>query len=106
MLYALVQGWRLLRRSFGLALLLLAVNLAAALLLAVPLARILRGELRHAQASQGMLYGFDFPWWSQWSERQSGWTASFGPEIFGVGFVFRNLELLLKGALPVSLFGT
>jgi hypothetical protein len=104
MLYALVEGWRLLRRSFGLAVLLLVVNVATALVLAAPLAGILRSELHQKQASRNMLYGFDYPWWSQWSDAQSGWTASFGPEIFGVGFVFRNLDLLLKGALPANLF--
>ena len=103
MLYALVQGGRLLRRSFGLAVLLLVVNVAAALVLAAPLAGILQRDLHQKQASRSMLYGFDYPWWSQWSDAQSGWTTSFGPEIFGVGFVFRNLDLLLKGALPANL---
>jgi hypothetical protein len=103
-LYALVQGWLLLRRSFGLAVLLLVVNLATALMLAAPLAGILRQDLHHKQASETMMYGFDFPWWSQWSDGQSGWTRSFGPEIFGVGFAFRNLELLLKGVVPGNLF--
>ena len=103
MLFALVEGWRLLRRSFGLAVLLLVVNVATAMVLAVPLARILQSDLHRKQASQNMMYGFDYPWWSQWADAQSGWTTSFGPEIFGVGFVFRNLDLLLKGALPANL---
>lgn len=102
MLYALVEGWRLLRRSFGLAVLLLVVNLGTALVLAVPLARSLRADLRQKQAAQSMMYGFDYSWWSEWSDRQSGWTSSFGPEIFGVGFAFRNVDLLLKGALPAN----
>jgi hypothetical protein len=103
MLYALVEGWRLLRRSFGLAVLLLVVNLATALVLAAPLAGGLRRDLHQKQASQSMMYGFDYSWWSQWSDAQSGWPATFGPEIFGVGFAFRNLDLLLKGALPANL---
>ena len=103
MLYALVEGWRRLRRSFGLAVLLLVVNIATALVLAAPLAGVLRSGLHHKQASQNMMYGFDYPWWSQWSDAQSGWTTSFGPEVFGVGFAFRNLDLLLKGALPANL---
>ena len=103
MLYALVEGWRLLRRSFGLAVLLLFVNLGTALVLAVPLARNLRADLRQKQAAQSMMYGFDYSWWSEWSDRQSGWTSSFGPEIFGVGFAFRNVDLLLKGALPANI---
>ena len=103
MLFALVEGWRLLRRSFGLAVLLLVANVATAMVLAVPLAGVLRRDLHEKQASQSMMYGFDYPWWSQWADAQSGWTTSFGPEIFGVGFVFRNLDLLLKGALPANL---
>ena len=106
MLFALVQGWRLLRRSFGIAVLLLVVNVATALVLAAPLAGILRRDLHNKQASQDMMYGFDYSWWSQWSDGQSGWTTSFGPEILGVGFFFRNLDLLLKGVLPGSLFAT
>jgi len=102
-LYALVEGWRRLRRSFGLAVLLLVVNIATALVLAAPLAGVLRSGLHHKQAAQNMMYGFDYPWWSQWSDAQSGWTKSFGPEIFGVGFAFRNLELLLQGTLPANL---
>jgi hypothetical protein len=105
-LFALVQGWRLLRRSFGIAVLLLVVNVATALVLAAPLAGILRRDLHNKQASQDMMYGFDYSWWSQWSDGQSGWTTSFGPEILGVGFFFRNLDLLLKGVLPGSLFAT
>jgi len=105
MLHALVEGGRLLRRSLGLAVLLLAVNLATALVLAAPLAGVLQRDLHQKQASQSMMYGFDFPWWSAWSDSQSGWTASFGPEIFGVGFVYHNLDLLLKGMLPANLFG-
>ena len=105
MLYALVEGGRLLRRSFGIAVLLLVVNVATALLLAAPLAMNLRRDLHHKQSSQTMMYGFDYPWWSQWSDSQSGFTASFGPEILGSGFVYRNVELLLSGALPAGLFG-
>ena len=91
-------------RSWGLVPLLLVVNLGLAGVLAVPLARVLETDLRHKDAAAGMLYGFDHAWWSEWSERQTGWTASFGPEIFGSGFTFRNLELLLKGYLPAGLF--
>jgi hypothetical protein len=106
MLYALVQGWRLLRRSYGLAVLLLVVNLGTAALLAAPLALILQRDLRQTQSAENMMYGFDYPWWSQWSDRQAGWPGSFGPDVFGAGFAFRNLDLLLKGALPASLFGS
>ena len=51
-----------------------------------------------------MMYGFDYDWWAQWSERQQGPPSALSPEILGTGFAFRNLELLLKGALPAGLF--
>jgi hypothetical protein len=85
-------------------LLLLAVNLSCAALLAIPLARTLEADLQHTDAARGMMHGFDFPWWSQWSDAQHGWTSSFAPDLFGAGFAFRNLDLLLRGFLPAGLF--
>jgi hypothetical protein len=104
MLEAVVQGLRRVARSPGLVALLLAVNVSSAALLAVPLGRVLEMDLRHTDAARGMMQGFDFPWWSQWSDAQHGWTSSFAPDVFGVGFAFRNLDLLLRGFLPLALF--
>jgi hypothetical protein len=98
--YAVVEGFRAVRRSWGLVLFLLAINLASAALLAVPLAGVLEKELEKTEAAPRMLYGFDYGWWSRWSSEQSGWTASFSPQLFGVGFAFSNLDLLLRGELP------
>jgi hypothetical protein len=106
MRHALLEGWRRVARSFGLVLLLLAVNLLSAAVLAVPLARTLERDLEHKDAARGMMHGFDFPWWSQWSDVQHGWTSSFAPDVFGVGFAFRNLDLLLHGYVPAGLFVT
>ena len=50
------------------------------------------------------MYGFDYDWWAQWSERQEGPPSALSPDILGTGFAFRNLELLLKGSLPAGLF--
>jgi hypothetical protein len=102
--HALSQGFRRLAGSAGLVPLLLLVNLAGAALLAVPLARTLENDLEHKDAARGMMNGFDFPWWSQWSDAQHGWTASFAPDTFGVGFAFKNVDLLLRGYLPAGLF--
>jgi hypothetical protein len=103
LLLALRDGFRLVRRSWGLVFLILASNLLVAAVLAVPLQRALEAELSKKDAASRMLEGFDYRWWSEWSSRQTGWTGSFGPEIFGVGFAFRNLELLLGGQLPARL---
>lgn len=97
------DGFRGVLRSWGLVFVVLAVNLALAAVLAVPLAGVLERDLRKTGAAADMLYGFDAAWWGQWNETQSGWSKSFGPEIFGVGFAFRNIELLLRGELPLGL---
>jgi hypothetical protein len=98
------DGFRALRRSWGLVPLLLVVNVAVALVLAAPLAQVLEKDLENTDSARQMMYGFDYPWWSQWSDAQPGWTASFAPDVFGRGFVFKNLDLLLKGNLPAGLF--
>lgn len=104
MIRGLLDGLRAAGRNWGLALLLLGINLGAAATLALPLAGLMEEDLGHTEAAQEMLHGFDYNWWSEWSERQTGAARDFGPEIFGVGFVFRNLELLLAGQLPAGLF--
>lgn len=103
MIHAIQEGFRAVRRSWGLVALLLAVNGFVAALLAAPLAATLRRDLDKTQAASNMMYGFDHVWWSHWWEGQSGWTQSFSPDIFGVGFAFKNVDLLLKGQLPARL---
>lgn len=104
MIAALRQGFAAVARNWGLVLLLLLVNVGMAGLLALPLAANMEKELRNKDAAGGMMYGFDYGWWSEWHDRQAGPGTSFGPEVFGIGFAFRNLDLLLKGALPGALF--
>jgi hypothetical protein len=101
---ALRDGFRAAWRNWGLVLLLLGLNLGTAAALALPLAGMLEEDLEQRDAAQHMLHGFDYAWWTEWSERQSGFARDFGPELFGTGFIFRNLELLLVGQLPAGLF--
>ena len=98
------EGARSVRHGFGLVLLVLATNLAAALVLAAPLALQLERELDHRGASAAMMYGFDYDWWSRWSEDQNGPGRSLSPELLGAGFALKNVELLLDGYLPAGLF--
>jgi hypothetical protein len=104
MLSALGAGFRSLARNWGLVLLVLLSNLAFALVLAAPLALQLDEDLAGRGAAGGMMYGFDYDWWARWSGAQVGPSSDFGPDILGTGFAFRNLELLLRGALPAGLF--
>jgi hypothetical protein len=101
---ALRAGFRSVGRNWGLVLLVLLGNLAVALVVAVPLAFQLEGDLVHRGASREMMYGFDYGWWAQWSERQAGPPTALSPDILGTGFAFRNLELLTKGVLHAGLF--
>jgi hypothetical protein len=100
----LKEGFGTLRRSLGLVPLLLCVNLALAALLALPLARALARDLRNTDAAARMTTGFDYDWWSEWSQRQKGYARHLSPELLGLGFAAKNLELLLKGQLPAGLF--
>jgi hypothetical protein len=104
MLRALRQGLRAVSDNVGLVLLVWAANLALAALLALPLARLLERDMRHTEAAANMMYGFDYGWWSAWHDRQKGWTGSLGPEILGSGFAYKNVDLLLRGELPLRLF--
>jgi hypothetical protein len=104
MLTSLRDGCRSLGLNWGLIVLVLVTNLAFALVLAVPLAFQLERELENRGASRAMMYGFDFDWWSHWSERQEGPESALAPDLLGTGFALRNLELLLQGWLPAGLF--
>jgi hypothetical protein len=104
MLDAISTGFATLRRATGLVLLSWAVNVGSAALLAIPLAATLAHDLEHTDAAARMQSGFDYRWWSRWHDGRSGWTASFGPEIFGPGFAFSNVDRLLNGELPARLF--
>jgi hypothetical protein len=85
----------------------LLVNVAVAATLAVPLSAQMEAELKAKDAASNMTYGFDYGWWSEWHDRQQrAWAATFAPDVFGTGFAYRNLDLLLKGALPGTLLGS
>ena len=104
MIESLREGWAAVRRNWGLVLFLLLPNLLIARLLAGPLLEVLERDLRNKGASITMLNGFDHDWWKPWSEGQKGWTGTFAPDVFGRGFAFKNLDQLLRGALPLRLF--
>jgi hypothetical protein len=96
------RGLRRAGALWGLVLFLLLVNVAAAAILALPMALRLREDLTNRAAADNMLYGFDYPWWSAWADAHP--RTTFSPEIFGTGFAFKNVDLLLGGHLPAGLF--
>ena len=96
------RGLRRAAALWGLVLFLLVVNLLTAAVLAVPMAGTLRADVSNRAAADNMLYGFDYPWWAAWADAHPDTT--FTPDILGVGFAFKNLDLLLRGHLPAGLF--
>jgi hypothetical protein len=104
MLRSLRDGFGSVTRHFGLVLLVLATNVGLALLVAVPFAVLVERDLAHTGASSSMLHGFDYDWWSLWSSHAKGFPADFGPDLLGIGFAFRNLDLLLRGQVAGGLF--
>ena len=101
---AVFSGLRRTFRSWGLGVVLLAVNAGVAAMLAAPLGALLAADFDERPAGTAMLRGFDYPWWSHWSDTRTGVAASLSPEILGRGLGLRNLDLLLKGQLPAGLF--
>jgi hypothetical protein len=101
---ALLEGFRRVARCLRLVLAVWLVNVTLAALLVAPLCARLERELRHRDAAVGMLYGFDYGWWSQWSAKRGDGAQGFGPDILGVGFAVKNLDLLLRGQLPARAF--
>lgn len=104
MIGALRAGFGAAWRLRTMAALLLAVNLAAAALLAAPLFRVLERDLTNRGAAPRLVAGFDYDWWRRFSSTRAGFGTSFGPEMLGAGFAFRNVELVLGGNLPARLF--
>ena len=101
---ALREGFAAAWRNRGLAVLVLLTSLGLSSLLAAPLAVSLEHDFEHTGASVDMMYGFDHGWWKEWSERQTGPSGSLGPDLLGVGFAAKNLDLLLRGHFPLGLF--
>jgi hypothetical protein len=99
MLATLASGFRSLRRNPGLVFLVLATNLAMALVLAIPFAERLEKDLAHTGASRAMTDGFDYDWWTRFDATATGPAASFGPDLLGNGFALRNLDLILRGTI-------
>jgi hypothetical protein len=101
---ALASGLARVRRSWGLGVVVLVTNVAAALLLAAPLLATLRAELRERPAAGTMRHGFDYQWWSHRADTTHRLGATLGPDLLGSGFAFKNVDLLLKGQVPAALF--
>ena len=98
-LNALVTG---LQRVVG-SPLIIFILYAAGLVLAVPLAVIMRGVLQGSFGSslmdERMTEGFDMHWYGEFNAGASGLAETFGPQVTGFLPVLANFERLLDGTV-------
>ena len=76
-LRATAAGLRRAARAWSLGAFLLVLNVLTAALLAVPLAVMLEADLRERDAASGLMYGFEYPWWSHWEDTRPGWPSTW-----------------------------
>ena len=98
-LNALVTG---LQRVLGSPMIILTLY-AAGLMVAVPLAVIMRGVLQGSMGAslvdERMTEGFDMHWYGEFNAGASGLAETFGPQVTGFLPVLGNLERLLDGTV-------
>jgi len=76
--------------------LLLVINLAFSLLLAVPMYHSLKGSLGNSLSGDRMAEGFDYLWWEEYRDDAQGLEKTFMPSIIGKGAILNNLEGLIQ----------
>jgi hypothetical protein len=94
--YNLWKGFGTVKAAARLILFLYVVNLAFALVLAVPLHRSLAESIGRSDAGDRLAKGFDYVWWEEYRDRGRGLSRSFGPSVIGRGALLNNLEGLVE----------
>jgi hypothetical protein len=76
--------------------LLLVINLAFSLVLAVPMYHSLKGSFGKSLSGDRMAEGFDYLWWEEYRDDAQGLEKTFSPSIIGKGAILNNLEGLIQ----------
>ena len=76
-------------------LLLLIVNLAFSLILALPMYHSLKDSFGDSLVGERMVEGFDYLWWEEFRDEAEGLEKTFTPSIIGKGAILNNLEGLI-----------
>ena len=76
--------------------LLLVINLAFSLVLAVPMYHSLKGSFGNSLSGDRMAEGFDYLWWEEYRDDAQGLEKTFNPSIIGKGAILNNLEGLIQ----------
>ncbi|MDH4218694.1 MAG: hypothetical protein OEY18_08545 [Candidatus Aminicenantes bacterium] len=96
-----IKGFTNTGKSARMILLLLVINLAFSLILAVPMYHSLKDSFGQSLAGERMAKGFDYLWWEEFRDEAQGLEETFSPSIIGKGAILNNLE----GLLMMRFFG-
>jgi hypothetical protein len=101
-----IKGFQKTKKFPRMILLLLVINMAFALIMAVPVHHSLDESFGKSLAGERMAEGFDYLWWEEFRDEAQGLEKTFTPSIIGKGAVLNNLEGLVQARvfdLPPSL---
>jgi hypothetical protein len=76
--------------------LLLVINFAFSLILAVPMYHSLKDSFGNSLVGERMAKGFDYLWWEEYRDEARGLETTFTPSIIGKGAILNNLEGLIQ----------
>lgn len=92
----ILKGFRNTRGLTRMIVLLLVINFAFSLILAVPMYRSLKGSFGSSLVGDRMAEGFDYLWWEEYRDEAQGLERTFTPSVIGKGAVLNNLEGLIQ----------
>jgi hypothetical protein len=90
-----IKGFANTRKAARMILLILIINLAFSLILALPLYHSLKDSFGDSLVGERMTKGFDYLWWEEFRDEAKGLEKTFTPSIIGKGAILNNLEGLL-----------
>lgn len=91
-----LKGFKTTKKTAKMVLLLFFINLAFAIILAVPMYHSLKDSLGDSLVGEGMANGFDILWWEEYRDQSEGLAKTFTPSIIGKGAILNNLEGLIS----------
>ena len=95
-IYHFTKGFKHTGMTARMVVLLLVINLAFALILAVPMYQSLKGSFGNSLVGDRMAEGFDALWWEEFNDQSEGMEKTFTPFIIGKGAILNNLEGLVQ----------
>ena len=96
---ALGKGFRAARRRFGVARLVLGLNLLVAMGVALPLYYAIVKSTGHSKMATDLLQGFSLDWLVDFRTNNPGWFTRFGQAVLAGGLASILLNTLLAGGI-------